>query len=147
MEKITVRVFNNSDNKLPEYQTDYSSGVDLMSNESVVVMPNTSELIGTGIHVEIPIGYEFQVRSRSGLAGKKGIFVLNSPGTVDSDYRGEIKIILHNTSKDPFIVKIGDRIAQMVLCPVFQATFEDVDSLSDLSLTDRGHGGFGHTGV
>ncbi len=147
MKEIVVKVVNNSENPLPSYQTMYSSGLDLFSDENVVVYPNKSELIGTGIHVEIPDGYEMQIRSRSGLAGKKGIFVLNSPGTVDSDYRGEIKIILHNTSKDPFIVKSGDRIAQMVLCPVYRAIFEEVDELEDLSLTTRGENGFGHTGV
>lgn len=144
---MKVKIVNESINPLPEVKTAGSSGVDLMSNMSTVICPNSTELIGTGLYVECPVGYEFQIRSRSGLAGKHGIFVLNSPGTIDSDYRGEIKVLLHNVSNNSFNVNIGDRIAQMCLCPIILPEFEEVENIEDLSNTDRGDGGFGHTGI
>ena len=145
--KVNVKIFNESENDTPVIMTSGSSGVDLKSNESVVIYPKTHEVIGTGLYVDCPNGYEFQIRSRSGLSAKNGLFVLNSPGTIDSDYRGEIKIILYNTSNKEFIVNKGDRVAQMCLCPVILPSFCEVDSISELSSTERGDGGMGHTGI
>ena len=127
------------------YKTDGSSGVDLSAflEKKVVIKPNSSELIPTGLQVAIPEEYEIQIRPRSGLAAKESIGVLNSPGTIDSDYRGELKIILFNHSNKDFIINNGDRIAQMVLVPILKMEFEEVDSLPD---TVRGQGGFGSTG-
>ena len=129
----------------PKYKTDGSSGVDLSAflDKEVVIKPNSSELIPTGLQVAIPEELEIQIRPRSGLAAKESIGVLNSPGTIDSDYRGELKIILFNHGKEDFIINNGDRIAQMVLVPIFKMEFEEVDSLPD---TVRGQGGFGSTG-
>ena len=129
----------------PKYKTDGSSGVDLSAflEKKVVIKPNSSELIPTGLQVAIPEELEIQIRPRSGLAAKESIGVLNSPGTIDSDYRGELKIILFNHGKEDFIINNGDRIAQMVLVPIVKMEFEEVDSLPD---TVRGHGGFGSTG-
>ena len=129
----------------PKYKTDGSSGVDLSAflDKEVVIKPNSSELIPTGLQVAIPEEFEIQIRPRSGLAAKESIGVLNSPGTIDSDYRGELKIILFNHSKKDFIINNGDRIAQMVLVPILKMEFEEVDSLPD---TVRGQGGFGSTG-
>ena len=129
----------------PKYKTDGSSGVDLSAflNKEVVIKPNSSDLIPTGLKVAIPEEFEIQIRPRSGLAAKESIGVLNSPGTIDSDYRGELKIILFNHSKKDFIINNGDRIAQMVLVPILKMEFEEVDSLPD---TVRGQGGFGSTG-
>ena len=129
----------------PKYKTDGSSGVDLSAflEKKVVIKPNSSELIPTGLQVAIPEEYEIQIRPRSGLAAKESIGVLNSPGTIDSDYRGELKIILFNHSNKDFIINNGDRIAQMVLVPILKMEFEEVDSLPD---TVRGQGGFGSTG-
>ena len=127
----------------PKYETDGSSGMDVRSVEDCSIDPNSWKLISTGLFPEIPIGYEIQVRSRSGLAAKYGVFVLNSPGTVDSDYRGEIKIILANMSCEPFKVSKGDRIAQLVVSPVTKATVVSVETISN---TERGSGGFGSTG-
>ena len=129
----------------PKYKTDGSSGVDLSAflDKEVVIKPNSSELIPTGLQVAIPEEYEIQIRPRSGLAAKERIGVLNSPGTIDSDYRGELKIILFNHSNKDFIINNGDRIAQMVLVPILKMEFEEVDSLPD---TVRGQGGFGSTG-
>ena len=129
----------------PNYKTDGSSGVDLSAflEKKVVIKPNSSELIPTGLQVAIPEELEIQIRPRSGLAAKESIGVLNSPGTIDSDYRGELKIILFNHSNKDFIINNGDRIAQMVLVPILKMEFEEVDSLPD---TVRGHGGFGSTG-
>ena len=129
----------------PKYRTDGSSGVDLSAflQKKVVIKPNSSELIPTGLQVAIPEELEIQIRPRSGLAAKESIGVLNSPGTIDSDYRGELKIILFNHSNKDFIINNGDRIAQMVLVPIFKMEFEEVDSLPD---TVRGQGGFGSTG-
>ena len=129
----------------PKYKTDGSSGMDLSAflDKEVVIKPNSSELIPTGLQVAIPEELEIQIRPRSGLAAKESIGVLNSPGTIDSDYRGELKIILFNHGKEDFIINNGDRIAQMVLVPILKMEFEEVDSLPD---TVRGQGGFGSTG-
>lgn len=130
--------------ELPRYASDNASGFDLQSKEETVINPHCTVLVGTGLYFEIPPGYEVQIRSRSGLAGKQGVFVLNSPGTVDADYRGEIKVILHNTSDTPILIEEGSRVAQAVLCPVEKATFLEVEELSE---TARGEKGFGSTGV
>ena len=129
----------------PKYKTEGSSGVDLSAflNEKVVIKPNSSELISTGLQVAIPEELEIQIRPRSGLAAKESMGVLNSPGTIDSDYRGELKIILFNHGDKDFIINNGDRIAQMVLVPILKMEFEEVDNLPD---TVRGQGGFGSTG-
>ena len=129
----------------PKYKTDGSSGVDLSAflDKEVVIKPNSSALIPTGLQVAISEELEIQIRPRSGLAAKESIGVLNSPGTIDSDYRGELKIILFNHSNKDFIINNGDRIAQMVLVPILKMEFEEVDSLPD---TVRGQGGFGSTG-
>tara|TARA_A100001015_G_scaffold268490_1_gene319391 strand:+ start:50 stop:490 length:441 start_codon:yes stop_codon:yes gene_type:complete len=129
----------------PKYKTEGSSGVDLSAflNEKVVIKPNSSELIPTGLQVAIPEEFEIQIRPRSGLAAKESIGVLNSPGTIDSDYRGELKIILFNHGDRDFTINNGDRIAQMVLVPILKMQFEEVASLPD---TVRGQGGFGSTG-
>jgi len=144
MVKILIKK-TNKEVTTPKYKTDGSSGVDLSAflEKKVVIKPNSSELIPTGLQVAIPEELEIQIRPRSGLAAKESIGVLNSPGTIDSDYRGELKIILFNHGKEDFIINNGDRIAQMVLVPIIKMEFEEVDSLPD---TVRGHGGFGSTG-
>ena len=144
MVKILVKKFNKNIN-LPNYKTAGSSGMDLMAyiKKKIIINPGKTELIPTGISVAIPKNYEIQIRPRSGLAAKKGVSVLNTPGTIDSDYRGEIKIILINLSKKPFIVKSGDRIAQMILCPVAKGKLKEVKNLPK---TSRGKAGFGSTG-
>jgi len=129
--------------EIPQYQTQEAAGFDLHSVEDVVIAPNERKLIGTGLSFEIPKGYEIQIRPRSGLAYKHGITVLNSPGTIDSDYRGEIKVLLINHSNESFEIKVGERIAQAVIQEVIQATFEEVEELND---TARGNKGFGSTG-
>ena len=129
---------------LPHYETEGSSGLDIRANEETIIEPGSWAMVGTGLFPEIDKGFEIQVRSRSGLAAKKGLFVLNSPGTVDSDYRGEIKVILANMSKVPFTVEKGERIAQIVVCPVIQA---QVSAVEEISETQRGQGGFGSTGT
>ena len=132
--------------QLPSYKTKGSSGMDLTAfiKDPIKIFPNTSALIPTGISVAIPDNLEIQIRPRSGLAAKLNIGVLNTPGTIDSDYRGEIKIILFNHGNKEFVVKKNDRIAQMVLLPILKVDFEEVDNLPD---TVRGTGGFGSTGV
>ena len=144
MVKILVKKFDKNI-KLPTYKTSGSSGMDLMAHikNKVIVGPGKTKIIPTGIAVAIPKNYEIQIRPRSGLAAKNGISVLNTPGTVDSDYRGEIKIILINLSKKPFVVKSGDRIAQMILCPVSKGRLREVKILPR---TQRSKGGFGSTG-
>ena len=129
--------------QIPAYQTDEAAGFDLHSIEDVILKPNERKLISTGLAFEIPKGYEIQIRPRSGLAYKSGITVLNSPGTIDSDYRGEIKVLLINHSNKEFEIKINDRIAQAVIQEVIQANFQEVEELND---TNRGSGGFGSTG-
>ena len=144
MVKILVKKFDKNI-KLPTYKTSGSSGMDLVAyvKNKITIKPGKTAVIPTGIAVAIPKNYEIQIRPRSGLAAKKGISVLNTPGTVDSDYRGEIKIILINLGKKPFIIKYGDRIAQMVLCPISKVKFLEVENLPK---TIRGKGGFGSTG-
>ena len=144
MVKILIKK-TNKEVTIPKYKTDGSSGVDLSAflDKEVVIKPNSSELIPTGLQVAIPEEFEIQIRPRSGLAAKESIGVLNSPGTIDSDYRGELKIILFNHSNKDFIINNGDRIAQMVLVPILKMEFEEVDSLPD---TVRGRSGFGSTG-
>ena len=129
---------------LPEYKTDGSSGMDLMANveQTVKILPGEKKIISTGVMVAIPEQYEIQIRPRSGLAAKNGISVLNTPGTIDSDYRGEIKIILINLGKDIFEIKKNDRIAQMIVCPIIKVEHEEVENLPG---TVRGKGGFGST--
>lgn len=130
----------------PEYGSEGASGFDLRANNEndIVIEPNCTALIPTGLYMAVPAGFELQVRSRSGLAAKNQVFVLNTPGTVDSDYRGEVKVILHNASRLPFVVHTGDRIAQGVICPVVHAVWNIVESLES---SDRGECGFGSTGV
>ena len=144
MVKILIKK-TNKEVITPKYKTDGSSGVDLSAflEKEVVIKPNSSELIPTGLQVAIPEELEIQIRPRSGLAAKESIGVLNSPGTIDSDYRGELKIILFNHGNEDFIINNGDRIAQMVLVPILKMEFEEVDSLPN---TVRGQGGFGSTG-
>ena len=131
---------------LPKYETDGSSGLDLAAciDKNIEIKPGKSEIIPTGLAVAIPKNFEIQIRPRSGLAAKNQISVLNTPGTIDADYRGELKVILINLSDENFIVEKGLRIAQMVVCPIAKAKFKEVDSLED---TKRGSGGFGSTGV
>ena len=144
MVKILIKK-TNKEVITPKYKTDGSSGVDLSAflEKKVVIKPNSSELIPTGLQVAIPEELEIQIRPRSGLAAKESIGVLNSPGTIDSDYRGELKIILFNHGKEDFIINNGDRIAQMVLVPIIKMEFEEVDQLPG---SIRGSGGFGSTG-
>ena len=132
--------------ELPKYETNGSSGMDLSANieKQIKIEPGKTSMIPTGISVSIPKNFEIQIRSRSGLAAKSQISVLNSPGTIDADYRGELKVILINLGNKTFVVEKGARIAQMVLCPIVKAKLKEVDSLDD---TDRGAGGFGSTGL
>ena len=143
---MEIKLVNKSHHPLPQYETQASAGVDLRAYvpNPIVLKPMERALIPTGIYIELPLGVEAQVRSRSGLALKKGISVLNAPGTVDADYRGEIGVILINLSQEDFTVNDGDRIAQLVLARHERATFELVETLSE---TQRGTGGFGSTGI
>jgi len=131
---------------LPKYETNGSSGMDLAANinDSVDINPGKTAIIPTGLALSIPKGFEVQIRPRSGLAAKQKISVLNTPGTIDADYRGEIKVILINLGQEPFKIEKGSRIAQMVVCPIVQAQLKEVD---DLNQTERGKGGFGSTGT
>lgn len=129
--------------KEPFYATTGSAGFDISSTEELTLLPGEKAIVGTGLFFEIPEGYELQIRPRSGNAAKHSVTVLNSPGTIDSDYRGEVKVILFNAGKKPFPIKAGDRIAQGVVSRVFQLKFEFVKELSE---TERGEGGFGSTG-
>ena len=142
---MRVNFINKSNNALPAYETASSAGMDLRAfvDDDVVLKPFERKLIPTGLYIELPEGYEAQIRPRSGLAIKSGITVLNSPGTIDADYRGEIKVILINLSKDEFTIKSGDRICQMVIAKHEKAEFVEVNEISE---TERGAGGFGHTG-
>ncbi len=142
---MVVKVINRSKHPLPEYKTAGSAGVDVCANldKPVRLKPLERALIPTGLYVEIPDGYEIQVRPRSGMALKKGITLLNSPGTIDSDYRGEIKVIVINLSQEEQVIEDGERIAQLVLSPVAKIEWKPVDKLSE---SERGSGGFGHTG-
>lgn len=142
---MKVRIVNKSTHPCPAYATPQSAGVDLRANlsESVIIGPLERALVPTGLYIALPAGYEAQVRPRSGLAAKHGITVLNTPGTIDADYRGEIKVILVNLSNEPFEIVPGERIAQMVIARHETAEWEEVDSLDS---TERGAGGFGSTG-
>lgn len=142
---MQIRIINKSQHALPQYETIASAGVDLRANieEAIILKPLERSLVKTGLFIELPVGYEAQVRPRSGLAFKKGITVLNSPGTVDADYRGEIGVILVNLSNEPFVVENGERIAQLVIAKHEQAEWMEVEELSE---TSRGAGGFGSTG-
>lgn len=143
---LKVKIVNNSKNNLPEYQTFFSAGLDLMANIDIPIKlkPLERALIPTGMYIELPIGYEAQIRPRSGLAFKHGITVLNSPGTIDSDYRGEIKVILVNISNVDFIINNGERICQMIISK--HERIEWIET-KKISLTKRGIKGFGHTGI
>lgn len=143
---IKIKIVNKGNQPLPEYATPQSAGVDLRANidEPVELKPLSRALIPTGLHIALSEGYEAQIRPRSGLAIKKGITCLNTPGTIDADYRGEVGVILINLSAETFIVNPGERIAQMVINKFEQAEFELVEELDE---TERGEGGFGHTGV
>jgi len=140
---IKVNIINKSDNPLPCYAKKGDAGMDIRASEDVCIKPFNQAIIPTGIYLEIPEGYECQIRSRSGLAAKHGINVMNSPGTIDSGYRGEIKVILNNHHFQSYDVKKGDRVAQMVFAPVTVATFNEVTELTD---SERGEGGLGSTG-
>jgi len=143
---MTIKIINRSQHDLPNYETGASAGMDLRANllEPIELKPLERAVVKTGLFIELPVGYEAQVRPRSGLAAKKGITVLNSPGTVDADYRGEIGVILVNLSNENFVVENGERIAQLVIAKHERAEWASVDELSE---TSRGAGGFGSTGV
>ena len=145
MTKILIKRLS-KEVSLPKYETNGSSGMDLAAyiNSNINLDPGKSVVVPTGLSVAIPEGFEIQIRPRSGLAAKKKISVLNTPGTIDADYRGEIKVILINLSEDRFIIEKGLRIAQMVVCPIIQAQLQEVEELSN---TIRGKGGFGSTGI
>jgi len=142
---MKVKIINRSNNALPAYATAHAAGLDIRAHltEAISIAPMQRQLIPTGLYIELPIGYEAQIRPRSGLAFKNGITVLNSPGTIDADYRGEIKVLLINFSDQVFVVEPGERIAQMVLAAHAQISWEEVTVLSE---TARGEGGYGHTG-
>ena len=142
---MKVKIVNHSKHALPEYQTPLSAGLDIRANldESVTLRPLERAMIPTGLFVELPEGCEMQIRPRSGLAAKHGITVLNSPGTIDADYRGEIKVILVNLSNEPFTIEAGERIAQMIVARYEQIEWQPVE---ELGATERGAGGFGSTG-
>lgn len=143
---MTIKIINKSRHDLPHYETIASAGMDLRANltEDRILKPLERTIVGTGLYIELPIGYEAQVRPRSGLAAKKGITVLNTPGTVDADYRGEIGVILVNLSNEEFRIQNGERIAQLVIAKHERAEWIEVEELSE---TDRGKGGFGSTGT
>ena len=143
---MVIQIINKSNNKLPEYATSQSAGMDLRANieKPIILTPLERKLIPTGLHIALPVGYEAQVRPRSGLALKHGITVLNTPGTIDADYRGDIGIILINLSNEAFEIKPGERIAQLVICSHEKAEWELVDTLDSI---DRNDGGFGHSGT
>lgn len=147
MQRVKIKVLKreNFKGELPKYETQWASGFDVRAQleQSIVLKPGERALIPTGLSFEIPLGFEIQARPRSGLAIKKGISLVNTPGTIDADYRGEVKIIIINHGQEPFEIVDQERIAQLVICPVWQADFELVQQLSD---TNRGEGGFGSTG-
>lgn len=142
---MKIKVINKSKHKLPEYSTIASAGMDLRANleKDIVLKPMERKMVPTGLFLEIPVGYEAQIRPRSGLAIKKGITILNSPGTIDADYRGEVCIILVNLSNENFVIQDGERICQMIIAKHEKAEWENVEALLD---SERGSGGFGHTG-
>lgn len=143
---MEIDIINKSKHPLPSYETLLSAGMDLRAvvDEPVTLAPMERNIIGTGLYMALPQGYEAQVRPRSGLAAKRGVTVLNAPGTIDADYRGEVGVILINLSKEPFVIENGDRIAQMVIAKFERAQWNEVTALSE---TKRGKGGFGSTGV
>ena len=145
-EMLKVKIINRGRQPLPTYATALSAGMDLRANidEDITLLPMQRQLVPTGLHIALPEGYEAQIRPRSGLALKHGITVLNTPGTVDADYRGEIMVLLVNFSNEPFIVKDGERIAQMIVAKHEQVSFELTETLDE---TERGAGGYGHTGL
>ena len=142
---MKVKIINKSHHPLPEYATPYSAGADLRAyiSESITLKPLERILVPTGLYLELPQGYEAQIRPRSGLALKHGLTVLNTPGTIDADYRGEIRVILVNLSNDDFVINDGERICQMVIASHAQVAWDVVDTINE---TERGAGGFGHTG-
>ncbi|MFI5451882.1 dUTP diphosphatase [Pedobacter sp. UC225_61] len=142
---MKIKIINNSTHPLPAYETAHAAGMDLraFTPEQITIKPLQRLLIPTGLHIELPIGYEAQIRPRSGLAFKHGIGIVNSPGTIDADYRGEIKVLLVNLSDTDFVINDGDRIAQMVIAKHETISWESVEELND---TARGAGGYGHTG-
>ena len=142
---MRVKIINKSNNSLPNYATAYSAGMDLRANlqDSVTLKPLERALIPTGLFIELPVGYEAQIRPRSGLAVKHGISVLNSPGTIDADYRGEIRVVLVNLSNEEFVINHGERICQMVVAKHASVEWDETNELEE---SDRGAGGFGHTG-
>ena len=141
---MKVQIINKSTNSLPKYQTEGSAGMDLCANDTISIPPGGRRVIPTGIHIQLPEGYEAQVRPRSGMSLKQGITVLNAPGTIDSDFTGDIGVILHNVSNVGVTIFKGDRIAQMVVAKYEKVTWEETGELAE---TERGAGGFGHTGV
>ncbi|WGK65771.1 dUTP diphosphatase [Croceiramulus getboli] len=143
---MKIKIINRSSHELPAYETLASAGMDLRAHleSPVTLVPMERKIISTGLHLELPVGIEAQVRPRSGLAAKKGVTVLNAPGTIDADYRGDVGVILINLSQEDFTVHSGDRIAQLVIAKHERASWEEV---ADLTTTDRGEGGFGSTGV
>jgi len=145
-QSMNIKIINKSSHALPNYETIASAGMDLRANitESIVLKPLERTIVKTGLFIELPIGFEAQVRPRSGLAAKKGITVLNAPGTVDADYRGEIGVILVNLSNQDFTIENGERVAQLVIAKHERAEWIEVETLSE---TDRGEGGFGSTGT
>jgi dUTP pyrophosphatase len=149
--RLKIKIINNSNNPEPKYQKEGDSGFDFMANlledEEIIIEPLKRAVVPTGLHFQIPIGFELQVRPRSGLALKNGITVLNTPGTVDSGYRGEVKIVLFNTGEDAFKIKNGDRIAQGVIAPVQIKRTTKFVTVNQLGDSDRGTGGFGSTGT
>ena len=142
---MKVKIVNRSNHRLPEYKTEHSAGMDIRANimQDILLKSLERVLVPTGIYVELPIGWEAQIRPRSGLALEKGVTVLNTPGTIDSDYRGEIGVILINLSNDEFVIKNGDRICQMIIAKHERVSWDEVEILNE---SNRGVGGFGHTG-
>ena len=142
---MNIKIINHSTHPLPAYETAHAAGMDLraFTSEQITIKPLQRLLVPTGLHIELPVGYEAQIRPRSGLAFKHGIGIVNSPGTIDADYRGEIKVLLVNLSDTDFVINDGDRIAQMVIAKHEMISWENVEELSD---TARGAGGIGHTG-
>lgn len=143
---MTIKIINKSSNPLPRYESEQAAGMDIRCHlpEAVTLQPLERKLLPTGLYIELPVGYEAQIRPRSGLALKRGLTVLNTPGTIDADYRGEIGVILINLGQQEFVVNDGERIAQMVIARYEQVQFVSVDVLDE---TERGAGGFGHSGV
>lgn len=145
---VTVRVYRSAgceDIPLPAYETAHAAGMDVRAavTEAIAIAPGCRAMVPTGLHIELPPGTEAQIRPRSGLAARHGITMLNSPGTIDADYRGEIQLIVINHGQEPFTIRRGDRIAQMIVAPVLRVQWEPAPALEE---TSRGHGGFGHTG-